>query len=558
MKHHLFIKSILSGILLFLAMLLITSWDVQWDLTPDKRYTLNPMVYDLVNANNESFVITSYLEGEVPASFRNYKDYIEYYISELRRYDRGIELDYRNPVEGEDAAEFQRFLSTRGVEPIRRKVSSKEEVNLNLLYPYISIHDNEEIVFVNLLEPQIPGESEEESLLRSQLAFEGKLLRALRQLIRKSKPEIHVLGHRPSLLAEGMNRDPRLDAYQFIASNSRQLLSRRDSLDAIVAVVKREDLQREELLAIDVLSSQSIPVIWLIDKFDITLDSLRATGNHLAIARDFQVEDYLFRMGVKINPQLIMDLQATSIPQVVNDGSNTPQTRMMQFPFHPLIITGVTNPPETRLSGPLPLFYCSPIESNEVPRTVQKKVLLTTSPYTQVRTSPIPVNFGFMRLTPDPEEYKGGTIPVGIGIEGRIRPYFTNRLTTEDNRLLQEYGLSYPRDSQYIEQILVTDTDFIIPNRGSNGGVFPIGYNPADRQMYDASTQLIANLLEKLIDGPDLLMLSNRKSDLTILDRPRYERASLYYQFLLLGCPLVLLALSYFIYHWLRKRKYAR
>jgi len=393
------------------------------------------------------------------------------------------------------------------------------------LYPYLSVHDDDEIIFVNLLGNQNPGEQEGESLLQAQLGFEAKLLRALRQLTKVRKTQVHIIGAHSRLLAEGYNRTEQLNRFQFVSSNPDLLLENKDSVDAIISVVKKEDLTREELLSIDVVAGADVPIIWMVDKTAVTIDSLRPTGSTLAIGNSFQLEDYLFRTGIRIVPELIMDLQSSMIPQVVNDGSNTSQTQLMNFPFHPLIITGDHSPLKARLKAPL--------------------------------ATPLPLDFGFMQVQPNPDEYNAGQLIVGVHIEGRIKPYFQNRLTSEDKDLLGRHNLSYSLDSQYIEQVVISDADLAIPARDQRGKYYPVGFNKIEGSMYDANTELISNLLESMIDGEDILHIAQKTTSLTLIDQQRFYKSETYYYFLLLGLPISLLLVSYIAYHWIRKRKYA-
>ena len=546
--------------MLFLIGVIVLSifLDTQWDLTPDKRYTLNPLAKNIVRSTDEPIVITVLLEGNIPASFRNYRSYLDHYLSELRRHDNDIEIIYKNVSEGsaEEKLEFRKFLASRNVVPINRQVSSGDQVSQELLYPYISVHDNDEIIFINLLDNQLPGQSEEEGLVQAQLAFEAKLLRALRQLSKVRKPEVHVIGALSQLIAEGYNRDERLSGYQFINSNHDLLLENKDSVDAIISVVKKEDLTREELLSIDVVSGNDVPMIWMIDKTRITIDSLRQTGSAIAMGSSFKFEDYLFRTGVRIAPELIMDLQSSSIPQVVNDGSSTPQTQMMSFPFHPLIVSNDLTPLGAKVNSPLSTFFVSPLELLEFPKSVRKEVLLTTSPYTRSLKTPMPIDFGFMQLKPNPEEYQNGSIPIGVKIEGRVKPYFQNRLTANDKSLLSKYKIPYTLDSQYIEQVIISDADIAIPQRDQKG-YFPIGYNVVEGRMYDANAELISNLLESLIDGEDILAIGQKTTSLSLIDKQKFYKSETFYYLLLLLVPLVLLFISFIVYHWLRNRMYA-
>ena len=310
----------LSVVLLIGVIVLSVLLDTQWDLTPDKRYTLHPLAKQIVRSTDEPIVVTVLLEGNIPSSFRNYRSYLDHYLAELRRSDRDVEVVYRDVNEGspEEKLEFRKFLASRNVVPINRQVSSGDQISQELLFPYISVHDNDEIVFINLLGNQRPGQSEEEGLVEAQLAFEAKLLRALRQLSKVRKPQVHVIGGLAQLIAEGYNRDERLSGYEFINSNPSLLLQNKDSVDAIISVIKKDDLTREELLSVDVVSGGDVPMIWLVDKTQTTIDSLRRTGSTMAVGNSFQVEDYLFRSGVRIAPELIMDLQSSMIPQVLS------------------------------------------------------------------------------------------------------------------------------------------------------------------------------------------------------------------------------------------------
>ena len=134
------LSHILLSIVLLILVVLLSRWvDVRWDVTDDKRYTLAPEAAQLVTHLEDELVITSLLEGDVPSSFRLLKSYIDDYLFELRRYSPHIQIVYQDVLSGtpEEKDVFQRFLSEHGVVPIRRQVASDEEVNQNLLYPYL-------------------------------------------------------------------------------------------------------------------------------------------------------------------------------------------------------------------------------------------------------------------------------------------------------------------------------------------------------------------------------------------------------------------------------------
>ena len=554
------LSHILLSIVLLILVVLLSRWvDVRWDVTDDKRYTLAPEAAQLVTHLEDELVITSLLEGDVPSSFRLLKSYIDDYLFELRRYSPHIQIVYQDVLSGtpEEKDVFQRFLSEHGVVPIRRQVASDEEVNQNLLYPYLSIHTEDDITFVNLLESGSIESTEEESLIDAQLAFESNLLRAIKKITRRSPPDIHILGSDARLIAEGCSRDSRFSSYRYVDSDAARLLSEVDSVDGILCVIKKEDLPREDLLAIDVAASRGVPIMWAVDKTDVTLDSLRnASASYLAIPYEYKVEDYLFRSGVKILPSLVMDIQASRIPQVVNSGAAAAQSRMLPYPFHPVILTGEANPVQARLSSPLGTYYVSPIELLDYPQSVIKTPLLSTGSYTKVVPTPHLLDFGFMQKAPDPDEYNRGQQLISVEVEGRVKPYFQNRLTQEDRSLLQHYDISYDTDSQYIHQIVISDADWLLPSRDQRG-FYPVGFNPYEDQMYAANAQLLVNLLEYLVDGEELISLKEKTSSISYLDRQKLADKSSWYYFILLGLPLIVMSCLYIGYHFVRRRKYA-
>ena len=547
-----------AGVFVVLSMMML-QLDKGWDLTSDARYTLHPLAKEMARSIDEPITITVYLHGNVPASFRNYQKYIEYYVSELRRHHRSTHVIYTDPSYGsiEERNALIQFLSEQGIEPIKRQVGTQDELSQSIIYPYISINDSEEMVFINLLEPPVPGRGEEGDLLASQLAFESKFLRALRRLIIDQPPSVHVIGHKSQLIAEGYNRDPRIGGFKFIASNAEILRDKREEVNAIVVAAKSEDLKREELLAIDLLAVDSIPVLWLIDKFSATLDSLRQDNSFLAVAKDFIFEDYIFQKGVRINPVLIQDLRSTQIPQVTNSGGSNARTIAVNYPYHPVYVPEESAPVETRVSAPVSLFFTSELELLDYPKEIVKTPLIQTSPYTQKRESPVPLDFSWLTVTPSPEDYGGGVMNIGVKILGSASAYFKNRLTNEDRDFLMGEANAYLSTPKWVHQLIIADADFAIPPRGLNGKYWPVGYNLFERHMYEGNAQLISNLLEGMVYGNEILNVAEKESNLSLLDITSFDNKANYYYFLLIGVPSLLLSTFYFIFHFYRRRKYA-
>ena len=53
-------------------------------------------------------------------------------------------------------------------------------------------------------------------------------------------------------------------------------------------------------------------ILWLIDQINVDMDSLQGKDFYMAESRDLNIDDMLFQYGVRINDDLILDLQNTS------------------------------------------------------------------------------------------------------------------------------------------------------------------------------------------------------------------------------------------------------
>ena len=74
-------------------------------------------------------------------------------------------------------------------------------------------------------------------------------------------------------------------------------------------------------------------VIWLVDRLYAEMDSLmRSHSDFVAYDRNLNLDDQLFKYGVRINGGLVQDLQCDKIPLVVGNYGNQPQMQLVPWP----------------------------------------------------------------------------------------------------------------------------------------------------------------------------------------------------------------------------------
>ena len=100
----------------------------------------------------------------------------------------------------------------------------------------------------------------------------------------------------------------------------------------------------KEKFVIDQFIMRGGKVLWLIDPLSTNLDSLRLKGFTIGINRDLNLEDMLFKYGVRLNPIMVQDLQCASIP--INIGFKKGEANVKMFPwlYNPLILPDNNHP----------------------------------------------------------------------------------------------------------------------------------------------------------------------------------------------------------------------
>src|SRR5690606_34585482 len=170
-------------------------------------------------------------------------------------------------------------------------------------------------------------------------------------------------------------------------------------------------------------------VLWLVDPVDIAMDSLRGKEFYFADALNLNLEDQLFKYGVRINPVLVQDLQCNKIPLVVGMMGNTPQTELFQWYYFPVLM-GNDNHAIVRNLDAIHTQFIGTIDTVRA-HNVNKTFLLTTSPYSKALMAPVRVHFSMLKEQPDPATFNKKHLPMSVLLEGQFESVFKNRLSPE-------------------------------------------------------------------------------------------------------------------------------
>jgi ABC-2 type transport system permease protein len=533
----------------------------QWDWTEEKKYTLSSSTIHIIDSVQQPLYVRILLEGEFPAGFKRLQDATSDFLRDLEYRNGLIEVDFFNPVEGstEEVNQRKQNLSEKGIVPVNFRLVQGEESVEKLIYPYAILSMGEEEAVVNLLEEQTPGLSDEVVLNNSISLLEYKFANAIHKLNRKFKPLIvFIQGHGELTNEQVADYRNQLDEYYRFATltlDSSTFIP--PSVELVIVARPKTAFTEKEKFVLDQYVMNGGHMLWLIDQLDVNLDSLRGKKQYIPTVRELNLDDMFFKYGFRINPDLVLDLECSSIPLQIGMSGGSPQFELFPWYYHPLIQPSQDHP-VSRNMGRVNLLFPSSIDTLKTKYPTQKKVLLASSDYSMRQLIPMRLNFEILRYEPDPDMFSKSSFPTGVLLEGQFSSLYENRITAQMEQGLDQLDLKFKESGPQNGRMAIISDGDIIKNMINieNDQYRPVGFNPFDRRTYD-NRDFIVNLTEYLINGATILGARNKEVKLRLLDRVQAKEEQTYWQFFNLAVPLIFLFIFGVGFNFWRQKKYS-
>ncbi len=496
----------------------------RFDLTAEKRYTLSEETRMILRNLEDIVYIRVYLEGDLPVGFSRLNTAIRELLDEFRVYaPQNLQYEFIDPAEDPDP-QIRRNLFNQlygiGLQPTNVQVRAKDgSTSQKIVFPGAVISYKEADVAVNLLKnnPGLPGEV---NLHQSVQSIEYEFISMIKTLGSDSIAKVAFLEGQGELDAYQVG-DITKDLANFYQVDRGALGGRYGSLDAYQAVIIAKPVKafsEADKFVIDQYIMQGGKVLWLIDPVQVSMDSL-FMGMTFAFYHPLNIEDQLFRYGIRLNPNLVKDIQCHVIP--VNKGLAGAQAQWEFSPWYyfPLISPG-NDHPVTRSLNMIKIEFGSDIDTVGENPAVKKTVLLATSPYSAVVAAPAEINLRETQRQPIQAAYNMAHLPLAILLEGTFESVFTNRSIpdVQSHQPIRFMGTSLPT-----RMIVVGDGD-IIRNEvidSPNGPVIaPLGFDQYTFQSF-GNKDFILNAVNYLTDETGLIQLRGREFRMRLLDRQR-------------------------------------
>lgn len=532
------------------------------DLTEDKRYTLTEPTKELIKSIDDIVYVKILLDGEFPAGFKRLQSSTKELLDQLKSINPRIQFEFENPVQGtnEEIIKTRDELAKDGIIPISLKYYDGTQLVQKAIYPFALINFGNRRSIVNLLEEQTQGSDEEVILNNSISLLEYKFANAFQKLMLKEKQNIVFTTGRGELDSKytfRLERDLR-KYYDTGRINLDSIVRIDTSVNLLIIAAPEQPFDVKNQFKIDQYIMNGGKVIWILEKMTASLDSIAKYKFYVPKDIVTGLDDLLFKYGARVQPNLVLDLECSAIPQIVGMTGDKPQTMMFPWYYHP-IVTSRNNHPIVNNIDKVNLTFPSSIDTVGNNADVKKTPLLISSPYSRTQFNPVRLTFEILKSEPDPAKFNNGNQTLGLLMEGSFESFFKNRVSEDFKQTLASMNATFVEKSKPTKQIIISDVDFMknLINTRTNE-TEEIGFNKWEVKYYKGNKDFILNSIEYMLDGKNILSARSKEIKLRLLDKVKTKTEKRKWQFINIGLPLLFLGLFGFIYSWLRRRKYAK
>ena len=531
------------------------------DLTNEKRFTISSPVKKILKNLDEPVEINVFLKGDLPAGFKKLSTSAQELLEEFKEYSNG-RIHYKIISADEKIAGTERTfadtLSSLGIVPINLKVQLKSGEQSQYIYPAALVSYKNKLEPVNLylgtktiITP--PELNSAEALLEYQFA------NAIYKIIEDRRPMVaYAIGNGEPTgantydLVENILRKN----YSLFTMNLETEPAIPDTFKMLMIVKPTIGFSDAEKLKIDQYVMRGGKLLCFVDRLEAEMDSLQIKNQVIAYDRNLHLEDLFFKFGVRINPDLLMDLQCDFLPFSVNGKDQFEFLHWNYFPLFESKQNSLINKNVGLVAG----RFVNSIDTVSAPG-ITKTILLSSSNNARTIQTPALISGEENRNSPEDVLYNKKDIPAGVLLEGKFSSLYKNRVGRATMDSLAAIGLPFLSENiTENKMIIIADGDIVL------NGVFkdqplPMGVNSytvgTQYEYQFANKQFVENCIEYLINDAGLSEAKSKDYQLTLLDPKKTDEEKTFWQILNLALPVLLIVIFGAVYQWWRKRKYA-
>lgn len=543
-----------NGIVLVLLInLLASKFFFRLDLTEEQRYSIKQPTRDILHGLTDDVHVEVYLTGDLNPGFERFRKAIQETLEEFRIYSGGkVHYTFADPAAASSQNarnEFMAGLAAKGIQPTNVVDTRNGQRTEKILFPGVLLAAGGRELGVTLLKGN-KSRTPDEEINQSIEGIEFELVNAIHNLTAEARKRIGLVrghGELDSLSLAAFNNAllEAYDVYQVDLAAGNRLAA----YDVLIIAKPRLAFSPVDKYNLDQYILNGGRALFLLDKLEANIDSASRT-DYFAFPYETNLDDQLFKYGVRINPDLVQDLSAGVYPVVTGQMGGKPRMQLLEWPFFPLINHYADHPITRNLDAVITKFTST---LDTVKATgVKKTPLLFTSQRTRVLTAPVRVSVQELRENPAKETFTASLLPVGYLLEGPFTSVFKNRFLPEG--VAQD---KFRAEGVPTRLVVIADGDLaanvVNPRTGQPQ---ELGFDPFTKYTF-ANRDLLLNTVAYLADENGLILTRNKEVKIRPLDREKIKDERLTWQLINIAAPLLVLIGYGLLRTYRRKKKYA-
>jgi ABC-2 type transport system permease protein len=530
------------------------------DLTEEGRYSLSRATKDLVGKMQEPLTVQLYLDGDLDANMLRLRRAAEDMVRELNMYSsEPLTLECVNPnnatTEEERYAVYDE-LEGRGLRGMSVTVRSRDgKMTEQVIFPWVEVCSSCDTMAVCLMQPSAQKTGEE--AVNSAIAdLEYLFVDAIRVLNRREVVKVAFIeGH--GELSEEFTYDASDALSRYFQVDRGVLGADASVLDDYAAIIIAKPLDKyseSDKFIIDQYIMRGGRVLWLLDGAQMSSDMLSEGGATPLVAMDVNLNDQLFRYGVRLTPTIVEDMQCAYMPINVSRPGEQPRFEPIPWFYTPLL-QGSPYHPITKTLQAVKADFASGIEIVGDTVGVRKEVLLISSNASHVDVAPTEIDV-MRAINVEPKEYfTTQYVPIAVALEGEFQSIYKHRMIPEGVMANGVINQSVPT-----RMVVVADGDIIrndVEQHREGLMLVPLGYDRVTRQTH-GNKDFVVNTMLYLTDDEGIMQLRNRRIDLRLLNRAIVESQRNVWVWINTLLPIGMLLVFGVVFLGNRKRKYVK
>ncbi len=525
-------------------------------MTQEKRYSLSPSSKDLAANLKDIVFFKFYLDGDLPPGFARLKNSTREILDEFRVYSGdNIGYDFIDPAADKDEKsrmDLYKELAKKGLFPTNLEQKQKSGESQKIIFPGAIVTYRSREYPLQILKSRM-GSSPEEMLNISVENLEYEISSALRKITQEKGAAVGFLKGQGEI-SNTKTSDAALALSEFYKIDTITINGKLNALkdfSALIIAGPSQPFDEKDKFILDQYIMHGGKILWFLDAMEMNMDSLTASSTNIALPRELNLEDMLFKYGVRINSDLLLDLQAAPIPIVTGYVGNQPKQQLFPWLYFPLLQTDNPNPIVHNLNS-IKCEFASSLDTIEA-EGVSKTILLATSKFSRLQMSPARVSLNMLRDEPDPKLFNKHDIPVAVLLEGIFSSNYTNRIP---DQLASSKEIDFKNKSLPTAMIVAGDGDIIANYVSKKGVPYPLGYDRFTGQNY-GNRNFILNCIDYLCGNKEILSLRAKEIRLRLLNPAKTENSS-FIQWANILFPAFLVIVFGLIFNYIKKKRFER